>query len=1132
MFFEENVPNEQLRCARHSKGWTQSEIAERVGTDFETGSRWERRIMVPSAYFRERLCRVLEKTPQELGLIADRNEPLALPTSACVFLASSYVDAERAFVTDLKAHVQARGIPVLSTRTLRSQGVENQSKAWQEALLAAQAVLLIASPEARSSRHIQKALQLAGIYKRPICAVWIDGECWQECIPADCGEFLTIIDVRKNNDHRVFDEIIATLEEVWLASNETAVSITTSNTSAEPPLEPRNPYKGLKAFHREDRHDFFGRDGLVDELAGALNTFLLADEEHAHSARLLAVVGPSGSGKSSLVMAGLLPCLQSGGLPGSQEWVYLDPLLPGIDPIESLAISLARHLPHRSRKTLRDDLEDDSAGLHLLANSLGKPPERRVVLFIDQFEEVFTQTISEEKRQHFLDLLVTAVTERRGPTILILTLRADFYDRPMHYLELCKLIESHQRLVPPMDLKGLREVIEKPASLPDVQLTFEDDLVSDLLFDVQEQVGALPLLQFTLDQLFRQRSEHHITLKAYHEMGGVKGAMAKHAESTYAALPSGEHQHLVRVLFLRLIDPGWSEQDTTRRRAALWELSLPDAKQTTIMRETVDTFIAARLLTTNEVAATTTVEVSHEALIREWTRLSDWLREAREDIHQQQTISKDVMEWEQYNRPKERLYRGSQLTDAQGWARRNVPSEKEVRFLHASAAQRTLALARLLVLMLMLVSSTGIAGWFYLTQPPSPTLVTRLQDGVVGSLRWCITNAPSGSIISFAQGLKGTMTLTEGDLSFPGGKRLTIVGPGADLLTISGRDALFHVTHGATVNISGLSFKNSKTIIHAFLYNEGTLTVTNSLISDNEAIAVISSLSGGIENRGGILTVTDSTISNNSSSSSDAGGYGGGIDNLGIGTVMVTDSIFSGNSASGKQDGQGGGIYNEGTLTVTNSTFSGNSASSNGDSFGGGIANVGKLSVTNSTFANNSANGGNDSGGGGISSTSLTGSSPSSTLIRFCTVYANTSSAGGGIWVDPTGSNATTIRSSIVAANSADDGPDISGALISDGYNLVENVAEAKGLNASIDRQVTLAELKIDPTLRNNGGPTQTLALLPGSLAIDTVPGSACGITITDLSGHSETITTDQRGDPRPDGSEETCDSGAYESSS
>src|SRR5207244_1316149 len=139
---------------------------------------------------------------------------------------------------------------------------------------------------------------------------------------------------------------------------------------------------------------------------------------------------------------------------------------------------------------------------------LGKSPEARVVLFIDQFEEVFTQATSDDERQHFIDLLVTAVTELRGPTILILTLRADFYDRPMHYLELCKLIESNQRLVPPMDLKGLREVIEKPAGLPDVQLTFEGDLVSDLLFEVQEQVGALPLLQFTLDQLLQTRDGH------------------------------------------------------------------------------------------------------------------------------------------------------------------------------------------------------------------------------------------------------------------------------------------------------------------------------------------------------------------------------------------------------------------------------------------------------------------------------------------------------------------------------------------------------------------------------------------------------------------------------------------------
>jgi hypothetical protein len=284
-----------------------------------------------------------------------------------------------------------------------------------------------------------------------------------------------------------------------------------------------------------------------------------------------------------------------------------------------------------------------------------------------------------------------------------------------------------------------------------------------------------------------------------------------------------------------------------------------------------------------------------------------------------------------------------------------------------------------------------------------------------------------------------------------------------------------------------------------FNSKKGTLTVTSSTLSENTAVSSTSNGQGGGIDNEGKLTVTNSTLRDNTAVSSSGPAFGGGITNYETGTILVTSSTFSANKVSGKQGGQGGGIDNEG-----------------------------KLIVTESTFSSNSASGGKDFGGGGISSTGHKGSS---TLIRFCTFYGNTSSAGGGIWVDPTGSNATTISSTIVAANSAHDGPDVSGTLISDGYNLIENVAGAKGLNARTDRQVKLADLKIDPTLRNNGGPTQTLALLLGSAAIDAVPGNACRITITDLSGHTDTITTDQRGDPRPDGSEETCDVGAYESS-
>src|SRR6266516_925248 len=188
MFLEENVPNEQLRHVRHLKGWTQSGLAELLGTDFETVRRWERGITAPSAYFRERLCTVLEKTPEELGLLADHNDMLPPSTPSGVFLAASYADAGREVVTDLRTYLQARGVTVFSPRTLRRHGTENQRTAWQEAMHTVQAVLLIVSPEAQASRHVQKALQLAGIYKRPLCSIWIEGESWQECVPPDCGK--------------------------------------------------------------------------------------------------------------------------------------------------------------------------------------------------------------------------------------------------------------------------------------------------------------------------------------------------------------------------------------------------------------------------------------------------------------------------------------------------------------------------------------------------------------------------------------------------------------------------------------------------------------------------------------------------------------------------------------------------------------------------------------------------------------------------------------------------------------------------------------------------------------------------------------------------------------------------------
>jgi hypothetical protein len=410
-------------------------------------------------------------------------------------------------------------------------------------------------------------------------------------------------------------------------------------------------------------------------------------------------------------------------------------------------------------------------------------------------------------------------------------LRADFYDRLSQYPELARLIKDHHQLVLPMELEDLRAVIEEPAALPDVQLSFEGPLVGDLLFEVQGQPGALPLLQFALDQLFQRRSGHQLTLAAYQAIGGVRGALRQQAEATYAALPSDEHRRLARALFVRLIDPGATERDTTRRRATLSELTLPGPKQTELMRQTVDAFIAARLLVANEIAGTTTIEVSHEALIREWPRLGEWMREAREeDIHLQQVISAAVANWEQRGKPADRLYRGSQLKEAQAWATRNIPSRNEVEFLHASWARRRRWLASVSVIFLLLIATTGIASWYALhqpPQPPDPTILQTLQDNNgVGSLRWCINNAPSGSTIKFASNVRGTIKLIRSDISID--KNLAIQGPGASLLAISSNGPSIDVVPHASVTISGLSFKDGKFTNTGFIVNQGNLTVTNS----------------------------------------------------------------------------------------------------------------------------------------------------------------------------------------------------------------------------------------------------------------------------------------------------------------
>jgi peptide/nickel transport system substrate-binding protein len=215
---EEHVPNELLRQARSLKGWSQADLAEQVGTSFEIVSRWERGVTAPSPYYRERLCAVLGQTAVELGLLRSRTDAFTASSSPFIFLASSHRDAEKPIISHIKTALQKRGITLWSSHQLGRQGNGNVRTALDEVVQAAQAILVIVSPEARSSRHVREALEKASRYQRPVCGVWVEGEYWQEYLPNGSFALAALIDARTSDGPVLIGEIVTALERVGLTS--------------------------------------------------------------------------------------------------------------------------------------------------------------------------------------------------------------------------------------------------------------------------------------------------------------------------------------------------------------------------------------------------------------------------------------------------------------------------------------------------------------------------------------------------------------------------------------------------------------------------------------------------------------------------------------------------------------------------------------------------------------------------------------------------------------------------------------------------------------------------------------------------------------------------------------------------
>lgn len=423
-----------------------------------------------------------------------------------------------------------------------------------------------------------------------------------------------------------------------------------------------NPYMGLRSFRESDASRFYGQDRLVASLI----------ERVLGPSTFTALVGPSGSGKSSAVQAGLLPRIRS-----EAPLLGVALMQPGSQPFAELEASLAAWSSGLVPPIA--ELRRTDAGL---IDAVGRLAEDAggLLLVVDQFEEVFTLADPEEASA-FVAALVRAAADPEGRVHVLATMRADFYDRPLADPRLGPVFASNVVNVIPLAPDELEAAATMPARQMDVAV--DGRLVGRLIADVAGQPNALPLFQYTLTELFDERSSSRLDLATYERIGGVRKAVARRAEWIYTRL-GREEQAAARQLFLRIATV-WSDT-VSRRRVPASELASLTV-DIVALQGAIDAFARYRLLALDRDPTTggPTVEVAHEALLVEWHRLRDWIEECREDLATHARFVVALNEWEAAGRDLGYLLSGSRLDDYQGWASGMQLTDDEMTFVEQSS---------------------------------------------------------------------------------------------------------------------------------------------------------------------------------------------------------------------------------------------------------------------------------------------------------------------------------------------------------------------------------------------------------------------------------------------------------------
>jgi energy-coupling factor transporter ATP-binding protein EcfA2 len=459
-----------------------------------------------------------------------------------------------------------------------------------------------------------------------------------------------------------------------------SVLLTQITSTFQPkPFDGRCPYKGLEVFEEDDADLFFGRERLVEDLVSRIE-----------ESRTVFITGPSGSGKSSLVRAGLINALKQGAIKNlhSERWLY-ETMKPGREPIKDLALAFSRlkspgladyFQAHASEKDI----------LNKCAESvLSGRKDQRFVLFIDQFEEVFTQISQEAERVAFINMLAHAGTAENGRVIILFAMRSDFVSNCATHPALNEMLSQQFRQIGAMQPEELVSAIALPAR--HVGLPIEDELIARIINDMKGEPGALPLMQFALKDLFDAQQEKGgviaLTLEDYLRHGGIHKSLERHADKSFATLSENE-QELARSIFSGLIEIGRGTQDT--RRTALFDELVPANAKATEVESVVQRLADARLIITDEQAGKDTVTISHEKLIDAWPWLKKLVNENRDVIALQNEIKSDATEWDDHKRDESYLYIGARLANAreQLEAKKLVLSGSAYEFVRAGSAQQ------------------------------------------------------------------------------------------------------------------------------------------------------------------------------------------------------------------------------------------------------------------------------------------------------------------------------------------------------------------------------------------------------------------------------------------------------------